>query len=68
MYAGMYAGTGGPELEAYASAAAALVGLPITDDWWPAVITNLRLLLEAADLVAGGPGSEQDVPALVFVP
>jgi hypothetical protein len=64
----MYARTGGPELEAYASAAAALVGLRITDDWWPAVTTNLRLLLEAADLVGGGPGSEQDVPAFVFVP
>ena len=68
MYAGMYAGTGGPELEAYASAAAALVGLRISEEWRPAVVANLRLLLEAADLVAGGPGADHDVPAFVFAP
>jgi hypothetical protein len=64
----MYAEMAADGLEAYARAAGALVGLPIRDEWWPAVVTNLGVLLEQANLLADGPGADQEVPAPVFIP
>jgi hypothetical protein len=64
----MYADSAGGELEAYASAAAALLGLSIRDEWWPGVVANLRIMFEQATFVSSGPGADQDVPAPVFTP
>lgn len=62
MYAALYAELSGDQLRLYAHAAAEVQGLGIEDDWWPAVLRNLTVLLGQSDLVAVGPGGSTPAP------
>ena len=42
-----------PDLDAYAAAAAALLGLPLDPAWSETIVANLRVLHAAAELVGG---------------
>lgn len=44
-----------PDLEAYAAAAAALLGLSLDPAWTGPVVANLRVLYAAAAIVGGFP-------------
>jgi len=56
------------EVESYARAAAAMVGITIDDDWWPGVVRHLTVMLDrAASVEAVGPEGRMPAdPAPVF--
>ena len=55
-------------VEAYVDAAAAALGLKITAEQRPGVVTYFQLAAGMADLVSGLPLTVADEPATVFVP
>jgi hypothetical protein len=55
------------DAEAYARAAAPLLGLPLDPADLPGVVANLRLAARMAALVQGLPLAPADEPAPVFV-
>ena len=55
-----------PDLDAYAAAAAALLGLPLDPAWTGPVTANLRVLAAAAGLVEGFPLPDEAEAAPVF--
>lgn len=56
-----------PTLQGYAMAAARLQGLDIPDEWWPRILSYLRLALEQSSTVAAA-GELPEDPAAVFCP
>lgn len=56
------------DLEAYADAAAAMIGLALDPAHRPGVILNLRRIAEQAALVMEFPLPQECEPAPVFVP
>ncbi|WP_375457028.1 DUF4089 domain-containing protein [uncultured Methylobacterium sp.] len=55
-----------PDLDAYAAAAAPLLGLRLDPAWITPVVANLRVLAAAADLVGGFPLPDEAEAAPVF--
>ena len=55
-----------PDLDAFAAAAAPLLGLHLDPAWVAPVIANLRVLAAAADLVGGFPLPDEAEAAPVF--
>ncbi|HET9059583.1 MAG TPA: hypothetical protein VFN61_06655 [Acidimicrobiales bacterium] len=54
-------------LQGYAMAAARLQGLDIPDEWWPRILSYLRLALEQTAALRAVRGLPDD-PAAVFCP
>ena len=55
-----------PDLDAFAAAAASLLGLSLDPAWVAPVTANLRVLAAAADLVGGFPLPDEAEAAPVF--
>lgn len=55
-----------PDLDAFAAHAADMLGLTLDPAWTAAVVANLRVLREAADLVGAFPLPDEAEAAPVF--
>jgi hypothetical protein len=62
VYAELYAERSRDQIACYARAAAELQALSIREEWWPAVLRHLTILLGQSDLVAVGPGGREATP------
>ena len=54
------------DLDAYAEAAAAMLGLAVEPEWRETIVANLRVLRAAADLVGAFPLPDEAEAAPVF--
>ncbi|GEP05903.1 DUF4089 domain-containing protein [Methylobacterium oxalidis] len=54
------------DLDAYAEAAAAMLGLAVEPEWRETIVVNLRVLRAAADLVGAFPLPDEAEAAPVF--
>ena len=62
-------GTPAPDpIETYARAATEAVALPVRDDDWPLLLTNLRTIFSVAGVLFSEPIPDEDPPAPVFHP